>query len=89
MTPLCKIEVILRRVWGLGRCAVAVLSMSKPEFSRREVSWRVQSGRLRVRDACVLIGLQWLWHRSDACLSPELADPRLEVRVRTTVPSFQ
>jgi len=45
-----------------------VLSMSKPEFSRREVSWRVQSGRLRVRDDCVLIGLQWLWHRSDACL---------------------
>src|SRR5260370_15575332 len=32
--------------------------MSKQEFSRLEVLLRVQSGRLRVRDACVLIGLQ-------------------------------
>jgi hypothetical protein len=37
---------------------VAVLSMSKQEFSRLEVLLRVQSGRLRVTDACVLIGLQ-------------------------------
>jgi hypothetical protein len=37
---------------------VAVLSMSKQEFSRLEVLLRVQSGRLRVGDACVLIGLQ-------------------------------
>jgi Winged helix-turn helix len=37
---------------------VAVLSMSKQEFSRLDVLLRVQSGRLRVRDACVLIGLQ-------------------------------
>jgi winged helix-turn helix protein len=37
---------------------VAVLSMSKPEFSRLDVLLRVQSGRLRVSDACVLIGLQ-------------------------------
>jgi hypothetical protein len=37
---------------------VAVLSMSKQEFSRLEVLLRVQSGRLRVADACVLIGLQ-------------------------------
>jgi Winged helix-turn helix len=37
---------------------VAVLSMSKQEFSRLEVLLRVQSGRLRVSDACVLIGLQ-------------------------------
>ena len=32
--------------------------MSKQEFSRLEVLLRVQSGRLRVNDACVLIGLQ-------------------------------
>jgi len=35
-----------------------VVSMSKQEFSRLEVLMRVQSGRLRVSDACVLIGLQ-------------------------------
>jgi hypothetical protein len=34
------------------------LSTSKPEFSRLEVLLRVQSGHLRVSDACVLIGLQ-------------------------------
>jgi hypothetical protein len=44
--------------WGPGRCAVAVVSMSKQEFSRLDVLLRVQSGRLRVSDACVLIGLQ-------------------------------
>src|ERR1700719_121579 len=32
--------------------------MSKQELSRLEVLLRVQSGRLRVADACVLIGLQ-------------------------------
>src|SRR5246127_112785 len=32
--------------------------MSKQEFRRLDVLLRVQSGRLRVRDACVLIGLQ-------------------------------
>jgi hypothetical protein len=32
--------------------------MSKQEFSRLEVLLRVQSGRLRISDACVLIGLQ-------------------------------
>jgi hypothetical protein len=37
---------------------VAVLSMSKQEFSRLDVLLRVQSGRLRVTDACVRIGLQ-------------------------------
>jgi len=37
---------------------VAVLSMSKQEFSRLDVLLQVQSGRLRVSDACVLIGLQ-------------------------------
>ncbi len=37
---------------------MAVLSMSKQEFSRLDVLLRVQSGRLRVIDACVLIGLQ-------------------------------
>jgi hypothetical protein len=35
-----------------------MLSMSKQEFSRLEVLLRVQSGHLRVSDACVLIGLQ-------------------------------
>jgi hypothetical protein len=37
---------------------VAVLSMSKQEFSRLDVLLRVQSGRLRISDACDLIGLQ-------------------------------
>ena len=37
---------------------VAVLSTSKPEFIRLDVLLRVQSGSLRVGDACVLIGLQ-------------------------------
>src|SRR5271165_4783169 len=32
--------------------------MSKQEFSRLDVLLRVQSGRLRVSNACVLIGLQ-------------------------------
>jgi hypothetical protein len=36
---------------------VAVVSMSKQEFSRLEVLLRVQSGGLRVADACELIGL--------------------------------
>ena len=33
---------------------MAVVSMSKQEFSRLEVLLRVQSGRLRVSDACAL-----------------------------------
>jgi hypothetical protein len=37
---------------------VVAVSMSKQEFSRLEVLLRVQSGRLRVADACVLIGLR-------------------------------
>src|SRR6202162_6389533 len=37
---------------------MAVVSMSKQEFSRLEVLLRVQSGRLRVADACGLIGLR-------------------------------
>jgi hypothetical protein len=37
---------------------MAVLSMSKQEFSRLDVLLRVQSGRLRIADACALIGLQ-------------------------------
>src|SRR5271169_5612555 len=36
---------------------MAVVSMSKQEFSRLEVLLQVQSGRLRVADACELIGL--------------------------------
>src|SRR5437879_13522779 len=58
MTPVCKIEGTLPGFWGPGRCAVAVVSMSKQDFSRLNVLLRVQSGRLRVSDACVLIGLQ-------------------------------
>jgi Winged helix-turn helix len=37
---------------------MAVLSMSKREFNRLDVLLRVQSGRLRVADACELIGLR-------------------------------
>jgi hypothetical protein len=37
---------------------MAVLSMSKQEFSRLDVLLRVQSGRLRVADACALMGLR-------------------------------
>jgi hypothetical protein len=37
---------------------MTVLSMSKQEFSRLDVLLRVQSGRLRVADACALMGLQ-------------------------------
>jgi Winged helix-turn helix len=37
---------------------MAVLSMSKQEFGRLDVLLRVQSGRLRVADACALIGLR-------------------------------
>jgi hypothetical protein len=37
---------------------VAVSSMSKQEFSRREVLLRVQSGGLRVSDAGLLIGVR-------------------------------
>ncbi len=37
---------------------MAVLSMSKQEFSRLDVLLRVQSGRLRIADACELIGLR-------------------------------
>jgi hypothetical protein len=58
MTPLSNIEVTLRRVQGSRGCTVAVLSMSKQEFGRLDVLLRVQSGGLRVSDACVLICLQ-------------------------------
>ncbi len=37
---------------------MAVVSMSQQEFSRLEVLLRVQSGRLRIADACELIGLR-------------------------------
>ena len=36
---------------------MTVVSMSKQEFSRLGVLLRVQSGGLRVSDACALIGL--------------------------------
>jgi hypothetical protein len=37
---------------------MTMVSMSKQEFSRLEVLLRVQSGRLRVSDACTLVGLR-------------------------------
>jgi Winged helix-turn helix len=37
---------------------MAALSMSKQEFNRLDVLLRVQSGRLRITDACALIGLR-------------------------------
>lgn len=37
---------------------MTVVSMSKQEFSRLDVLLRVQSGRLRIADACALTGLQ-------------------------------
>jgi Winged helix-turn helix len=37
---------------------MTVLSMSKQEFSRLDILLRVQSGRLRIEDACALIGLR-------------------------------
>ena len=37
---------------------MSVVSMSKREFSRLEVLLQVQSGRLRVTDACELIGVR-------------------------------
>jgi hypothetical protein len=36
---------------------MAVVSMSKQEFTRLDVLLRVRSGRLRIADACALIGL--------------------------------
>ena len=39
-------------------CAVPVVSMSKKEFDRLEVLLGVQSGRLRVADACALLSLK-------------------------------
>src|SRR3984893_12939828 len=38
---------------------MTVLSMSKQEFSRLDVLLRVQSGRLRVVEACALMAVQW------------------------------
>jgi hypothetical protein len=37
---------------------MVVLSMSKQEFSRLDVLLRIQSGRLRIADACALMGLR-------------------------------
>jgi site-specific recombinase XerD len=36
---------------------MTVLSMSKQEFRRLDILLRIQSGRLRIEDACALIGL--------------------------------
>jgi hypothetical protein len=57
MTPLCNIDVTLPRVLRSRGCTLAVLSMSKQEFSRLDVLLPVQSGHLRLSDG-VLIGLQ-------------------------------
>jgi hypothetical protein len=55
MTPLCKVDATLPGVRG---CAMPVVSMSKEEFDRLEVLLGVQSGRLRVADACELLSLK-------------------------------
>ena len=57
MTPLCKVDVTLPGVRGPRGCAMPVVSMSKKEFDRLEVLLGVQSGRLRVADACELLSL--------------------------------
>jgi hypothetical protein len=46
------------RVLRSRGCAAALVSISKQKFGRLDVLLRVQSGRLWVSDACVLIGLQ-------------------------------
>jgi hypothetical protein len=58
MTPLCKVDVTLAGVEEPRGCAVPVVSMSKKEFDRLEVLLGVQSGRLRVADACELLSLK-------------------------------
>ena len=67
MAPLCKVDVTLPRVRGASGCAMPVVSMSKKEFDRLEVLLGVQSGRLRVADACELLSLKRVspWHRCD------------------------
>jgi hypothetical protein len=50
-----------------------VVSMSKQEFSRLDVLLRVQSGRLRVSDAYVLIGLR---RRQVCCAACDTTVPR-------------
>ena len=58
MTPLCKIEVTLPRVVGSRevRCGVGVYGQAG--FRPSRAIRRVQSGRLRIADACELIGLR-------------------------------
>jgi hypothetical protein len=64
--PLCKVDVTLPGVRGPpGGGAMPVVSMSKKEFDRLEVLLGVQSGRLRVADACDLLSLKW--HRCFGC----------------------
>ena len=58
MASLRKLEVTFPRVLGPGRRIMAVLSMSKREFSRLDVLLRVRWGRLRVADAFALMGLR-------------------------------
>jgi len=58
MTPLCKVEVTLSRVLGSREVRRGGGVDERAGIQRLEVLLRVQSGRLRVTDACVLIGLQ-------------------------------
>jgi hypothetical protein len=85
MAPLCHIEMTHAGFWGPGRSVMAVLSMSKQELNRLDVLLRAQSGRLRVADACALIGLR---RRSCAGLAEVAAqNPRRSPRRRFTAPS--
>src|SRR6202035_4581213 len=58
MTPLCKIEVTLLRIVGFRGARRGGVVDEQAGVQRLDVLLRVQSGRLRVADACVLIGLQ-------------------------------
>jgi hypothetical protein len=62
---------------------MAVLSMSKQEFSRLDVLLRVQSGRLRVADACAVMGLH---RRQDIVAHPGPVAPAHET-VASNVPA--
>ena len=58
MTPVCKVDVVLRGIRGAPGRAMPLVSMSKKEFDRLEVLLGVQSGRLRVAGACDLLSLK-------------------------------
>jgi hypothetical protein len=58
MTPLCKIEVTHPRVQGSREVRRGGVVVEQAGVQPSDVLLRVQSGRLRVTDACVLIGVQ-------------------------------